>query len=270
MLQALFESIGRQAVDAAKGPPRWIPTNDPTTAKFMVGGEVVSIDLACPPVQIVAFDLDDYVSLCNHKNVCEVYVQPVDDGGQANGIKAVGLLDAENRGRVIFVVGFSKLFQLVRSLGQKPLDQRQIVRLLAQDLREAAPPGLLAMLRSVDFAAQSRSEMPTVGRERGTREFSVQAAGELPEVFPLVFPALEECGIPDCRVTIQMGLDVNLPPAPPGFHLRPLPGEIEAVIVGTCNLVTMALSGHQEAGEWSHHVYFGRPTSEPLPLKGVG
>jgi hypothetical protein len=265
MLKELFQAMSEQAVAAAKGPPVSVPVADPTRACWLVAGQPLWVELGTPPVQIEAFCLSDFARLADYKEVEEVYVE-----GSEAGIVVTGLIDAANEGRVLFRPGWSELFKIVAKLGKARLDQKDAVRLLAQDLRDAAPSELLSMLRSVDFNMSTTREISAVGRERGTREFAVQAAGELPETFLVTVAALEECGVADCRVQIRIGLDVSIPPASPGFLIRPLPGEIEAAMTGTCQLVRLALKAvaDEDGLAWAERVYFGRPTAAPTRLAG--
>lgn len=258
MLKELFEAISGQAVKASGNATQEVPCNDPTIRMFVRGnGEVVSVDLHGVPHRIVAGSLDDFVRLCLELKAVAVFVYPDD-----SGVTVHGELDWRNEESVVLPMRWHPLFRLLHQ-GEMKFDQRGIVRWLAQDMAGCVDPGLVRMLREVTQSATGSNQVSGVGRERGTREFTVEAAGELPETLTVIVPALLDF---DLTVEVRMGLDVTLPPHPLAFAVRALPGQFEAAEYHAKKVLVEYTRGALDTidgGELADKVYLGKPTDPP-------
>lgn len=267
MLKELFEAISAKAVQASGKGARHVPSNDPRSAIYLrESGEIVTIDLEVPPPRICADSLPSFLELCDARGAVAIFVSRSEKGFRCSGI-----LNWENEGSIEFSQLWHPIFQsLVPPDGMFKFDQRAMVRWLAQDLRGCVPPNLVSMFRQVTQTATGMAAVTAPGKERGTREFVTEAAGDLPETFLVSAPMFtwdRGCFHSD----VEMGLDVTLPPQLQ-FYVRPLPGALdrsrdEAMDLLMAEILDAARKiDDPDEANWPSHVYLGSPPPAPVPL----
>lgn len=141
--------------------------------------------------------------------------------------------DADRRDAVSLPLVTTDVWDRVLLLSDQQFDQRSFLKLLRHDLRAAIPPTLIPAIQKIEVVtnANQRSEVQP-GRERGTREFAADLAssGEIPEQVTLRVSVYRLAGL-DFALPVTCSLDYTLPPGPVTFSLRPLPDQIDGVLL---------------------------------------
>ncbi len=271
MLRELFEAMSQQAVLASGNALRVVDGHDPTK-QILIGqdGQEILVDRGLPPRRFIAYDLASFIALCDQH--CQVAVFLQED---CDGLICQGIFDWDNRGGVAMRLEWHPLFaQFFNDDGDRILsfDQREMVRWLAQDMRKYVNPSLTAIFRQVSQTAQGSNQVAGPGRERGTREFCVEAAGELPETFTVEIPLVAH-GELVCFYELTLGLDVTLPPQPVTFKIRPLCGEIDLARRNALQCLQASIgvnvTDHTDGtmpDRWADRVFLGAAPRGPVKL----
>jgi len=141
--------------------------------------------------------------------------------------------DADRRDKVVLVLEPTDVWARVVELGDQQFDQRSFLRLLRHDLAGVIPANLVTAIQKIEVvtSVNQRSEMAP-GRERGTREFAsdLHDSGAIPEVVTLMVPVYRLEGL--CHpLPVKCSLEYTLPPSPVTFLFRPLPDQIDRVLL---------------------------------------
>lgn len=151
----------------------------------------------------------------------------------------------------------SEVFTAVQTLGE-PMQQRQLVNLLREELINAAPASLLTRVRKVEatMGATTKGEI-THGKEKGVSEFQAELVGasEIPESIELNVPIYGN--VPTQAETIACAVSFTMPPNPITFTISPLPDQITLAVQNTQRQLKKLLE--DSLGEAKIPVFLGTP-----------
>ena len=221
MLKELFQAVNEQAVKARQSE---LLLETVTEKTLLINGTVTKIPKP-PGIRVHGvLTLDDIVAAAN---------QWGKSGVLWHNPEAVTLVcdDSDRREMVKLVLEQSEQFTTLQNLG-KPLSQAEFSRLLRYRLNDCVTDSLIATISKLNFVSGgSQASEIAAGRERGTREFMVDLAGENkpPEIVDVALSVYSTAGL-RVRRTIRCGLDYTLPPANVEFRFMPLPDEITIAI----------------------------------------
>lgn len=262
LLEALkyLADLGQKA-----SAPHRVDVKDPRRAHFVVGGQVLDLDLPAPPRDHHAGSLSEVVALANRfagspsarpvvwYDAAAVVLVIDDATGEG--------LDGHRVEKATLRLEPSDVFSRLVALRERPreawFDQKAFIRLLRIELAGALPPvALLNTVRKVRFengvttTSEKRSQRESLGREITSQ---VSADAELPEEVTLNVPVYKTPGESE-RYPLRCTVEVE--PGDGTFRLLPLPDEVERVRFMAIDSVGDRLA-HGLTETVPH--YFGKP-----------
>lgn len=221
MLKELFEAVVLKGVQAEQLPI--VEDNVRFTVRLGRDGKEIITKHAAPLIWHEAGTIDDIIRFA------EKYGQ---QGELWHNIDYVTLVVDANDRRETVRLKLDQTEQFLLLKKQQRYNQRAFERLLRFQLRDCVSTGLAVAVQRLNFITSGRDDMTVAqGREKGTREFAVELAGEtvLPEVVNASVSVYSTAGLRTPRI-IRLGLDYSVPPAQVEFQLVPLGDEISVAI----------------------------------------
>lgn len=216
-------------------PRRVLGSDDPRTARLVIGGALVDRDVPPSPRSHEAGTLAEVVALANRfaGEPAEATEGPPVVWYDAERVVLVIDDNGHRLERTALKLETSDVFATLMKLGEtKPwMDHKPFVRMLRIDLAGALEPGILERARSLIFESDSKASS-VVTREKESLGRSISASvraanGELPEEVELNVPVYKTAGESRQRYLIRCAIDVDHDQC--RLRLFPLPDEIERV-----------------------------------------
>jgi hypothetical protein len=225
MIKEALDYLNRMAAENVKPVDLGIP--DPLAKRYMVGSQVVKVDLPAAPKQHSVYSLGDFVAMAEeyhdeYPGAC-VFVR---------SDAVVCVLDniGHRVTRFVFTMEASDVWATVGGMSNWK-NQKDFIRLLKIDLAGCLPENqLLDTIRKIKFengvtvTQEVKKNRESLGREITSK---VESPLDIPDYVLLTVPVYKSLGEREVY-GIKCSMEVD-PTRTDAFRLAPLPDEIERV-----------------------------------------
>ena len=226
MLKEFVESIvGLGRASQAATP---VELKNPRQIGYVIGGVLHQFSVAPPLVRDTIESLEDFVAVVGGLLKAAVF---------HSHTEVIALVDqVDRRERITLPLMPSAEFAALEDLSGasgaqvKQVDQKQLIRLLKTTFRDRVPPTLRGQVSKIEVLTNQRTTGEIgQGRERGSREFAIEGAAEVPETVTVTVSVYQTHGLVSDR-PIPCSLDVDVRSSPISFAFAPMPGALARAI----------------------------------------